>query len=133
MDYGFEHNGKVFTPDGTVGIAPGENAARNEALQQAELAEWATKPKTFLAYYHFPTERIDDRIAFRRDFYPRLTGAYITCWPGAVIGRIVRAHVYRHGLGYRFVAITVEGNNGATYHGRASWDNGSCINLRLSK
>ena len=131
-DYGFEHHGKVYTPNATPGIDPADNAARNAAIQAAELARWDTKPDRQLAYYHFPKQGGGGGL-WRWDFYPTISGAYVTLWPGNRIGRIVSARVYRHNFGGRMVSVTVQGSNGAKYHGRASWDNGTCIHLRKAK
>lgn len=164
MDYGFEHAGRVYTPNGTTGIAPAENTDRNRAIADAELAYWATQPDRMLAYYHFPmdgrhaytpVDRFSQRAApldacqycgklraeheetepdrarpYRATFCPRITGAYVSLWPGDRIGAILQARVYRHNFGSRFVSLRVRGTNGAEYYGRASWDWGQCIVLR---
>ena len=128
MDYGFPHDGRVFTPNGTPGITPAENDDRNRAIELAELEHWKTSPDRFLAYFDFPQEpRGGVRLT---GFYPVRTDAIVTTWPGTTIGSIVRARVYTTSLGGRVLAITVRGTNGAMYYGRASWDNGSAIVLR---
>ncbi len=134
MDYGFIHDGRVYTPNATPTIAPEHNADRNAAIERAELAAWDAKPDRMLAYFKFPNDDPSNahRRFWRDAFYPTLTGAHVTTWPGTRIGTITAARVYRHNFGGRFVAITVKGTNGATYHGRASWDNGSCVILRRS-
>lgn len=58
MDYGFEHEGRVFTPNGTADVSPADNEARNKAIEQAELARWQTQPEHMLAYYTFPAEQL---------------------------------------------------------------------------
>ena len=160
MDYGFEHDGKVYTPNGTTGITPEENQARNDAISAAEIAEWGMRPRYQLGYFKFPADRghsfektprfpyrcnichteqhlspelCDRSRQYRHDYYPALHGAIVTAWGGQTIGRIISAHIYTHNFGGRFVSLTVQGTNGARYHGRASWDNGECINLRRSK
>jgi hypothetical protein len=164
MDYGFTHEGKVYTPNGTIGVSPAENADRNQQLTRVELARWAEQPDRQLAYFHFPHEgkhvytpqigRLylpDDCVhcdkpkadhgalepdrarPYRSAFYPRRTDATVTTWTGEVLGAITSARVYPHNFGGRFVAITVKGTNGAIYHGRASYDNASCIWLRKAR
>ena len=54
MDYGFTHEGKVYTPDGAAGITPEASADRNAAIEAAELRAWAEKPDRIVAYYRFP-------------------------------------------------------------------------------
>lgn len=144
MDYGFTHQGKVYTPNGT-GISPAESEARNKEIEAKELATWQTRPDGVLAYYRFPAEQLPlfgrPRV-YRATFHPLLHSyvenglanvATVSTWLGTTIGTITSARVYRHNFGSRMVAMTVKGTNGATYHGRASWDNGTCIRLRLSK
>lgn len=127
MDYGFTYKGRVYTPDGTA-VSPAENAARNAALEQRELADWDMRPPTAIGYFRFPAERGADR-RYRETFVPRTTRARVTTCLGTTLGRITDARVYRHGRGGRFVAIRVAGTNGAVYHGRASWDHGTVITL----
>lgn len=135
MDYGFAHDGKVFTPNGST-VSPTENDARNAAIEAAELERWKAQPETMLAYYHFQDEQRTSR-PYRRpyleSFYPPLNGAHVAVWRGAWIGTIVSARVYRHNFGARMVSMRVRGTNGAMYYGRASWDCGTCITLHKSK
>lgn len=133
MDYGFVHQDRTFTPNGTVGITPAENAARNQAIEQAELARWAGRPDRVVAYYSFPKNPCPAPGSQSRQFWPGLIDAVVTTWPGTVIGRITQAKVYRHNFGGRFVSIRVVGTNGAEYYGRASWDWGNVIRLRRVK
>lgn len=108
-DYALTHEGKNYTP-----------------IEAVELAYWATKPDRMFAYYSFPAE-------YRSTFGPLLTGAKVSTWTGKELGIITSARVYQHNFGSRMVAITVTGNNGANYYGRASYDWGTCINLRKCK
>lgn len=123
-DYGFEHNGRIFTPNQSQ-VSPENNAARNQAIEAAELAHWQTQPDRMLAYYHFEHCPIATYIPGER--------AYVTTWGGRILGQIIYARIYRHNFGSRMVSIRVQGNNGAVYYGRASWDHGQCINLRRAK
>jgi hypothetical protein len=137
-DYGFVHDGKVFTPNGTTNVSVTDSDTRNKAMEQGELAEWQTAPDRFLAYYRFPTDSHTKRYqaSWRAEpspFAPDSRGAIVTTWLGTKLGDITSARVYRHNFGSRMVAITVKATNGATYHGRASWDHGECITLRKSK
>lgn len=129
MDYGFKHDGKVYTPNGTVGITPEENDARNAAIQEAELAHWKTQPARQLVYYKLPA---DAREYFGRSTPVAFRGE-VTTWKGAKLGTITHAHVYQHNFGSRFISIQVMGTNGAEYYGRASYDCGDCIWLRKRK
>ena len=149
MDYGFAHNGIVHTPNGTAGISASSSDARNAAISADALKCWETRPERFTGYYSFPAESLPlfgRPRTYRAEFAPCLhtfvnvapgeTGhglankAVATLWTGEIIGRITSARVYRHNFGARMVSITVKGTNGATYYGRASWDNGTVINLR---
>lgn len=148
-DYGYVHEGRVFTPNQTAGVTVEENAGRNAAIQEAELTRWATAPDHFApAYYHFPAEDLPlfgKPRPWREHFSPCLHTyvnksrpedpgvdhvATVTTWLGATLGVITSARVYRHNFGGRMVAIRVKGTNGAEYYGRASWDGGDVIRLR---
>jgi hypothetical protein len=134
MDYGFTHHGKVYTPNGTTAIDPVTSDDRNKAIERAELTAWKGQPDRQCGYYAFPSETEQGGVRFyRRDFYPAIAGATVSTWLGTVIGTVIKAHVYPHNFGSRMVALTVRGTNGAIYHGRASWDNGTCISLRRTK
>lgn len=111
MDYGFTHDGKVFTPNGTTGVSVVENDGRNAAIEANELARWAEQPATAIGYYD-ETKRT------------------VSTWRGATLGTITESRIYRHNFGARFIAIKVLGTNGARYYGRASYDNGNVIRLR---
>lgn len=135
-DYAFVHDGKAYTPNRTP-VPASDAVAHNAAIEARELAQWATQPDRQLAYFAFPQE--DDPIIpthgrpYRRDFAPSVIGATVSTWTSKPLGRIVSARVYYHNFGGRFVSLKVEGNNGATYYGRASYDNGSCVYLRKAK
>lgn len=111
-DYGFIHNGTVYTPNGTPNVDPAQNTARNQAVEQGELSEWETQPARFFAYYNARS---------------------VTTWLGTVLGHITGSRIYRHNLGGRFISLNVEGTNGAKYYGRASYDNGQCIVLHKKR
>lgn len=136
----FEGHG-TFSPDGKVPVTPEEAAKINEETNAAELAHWATKPDTFApAYYTFSAEPMLADRRYRKAFTPRIGHdglndhpATVSTWRGTIIGRIISARVYGHNFGGRVVSIRVRGTNGATYYGRASWDNGSVIRLRKAK
>lgn len=110
MDYGFTHDGRVFTPNGTRGISPDENEARNVALEQAELLRWATKPDRFCAYHH--------------------DGHAISTWKGTQIGTVINSHDYRNNFGHRERYVHVRGNNGAFYHARYGYERSHLVRLR---
>ena len=138
-DYGFVHDGLTFTPNGTSGISAADNDDRNKAIERAELEHWKTAPAHAVAYYRFPkgTEARVNRFAeLRQRSYElccsgqtRAEDASVTTWLGTPIGTIVSARVYRHNFGGRVVCVQVRGTNGASYYGRASWDNGTVIRL----
>lgn len=111
--------------------------SRNQAVERAELAEWARYPDRFTAYYHFDggsAEMARELAAFRRDGRsPWLHGAEIQTWLGTKLGSITSAYIYRHNFGGRFIAIRAIGTNGAEYYGRASWDGGNVVHLRRVK
>lgn len=82
-------------------------------------------------YYRLP-DAADGR--YHSTFTPKLNAScLVTTWTGRVLGRIIAAKVTRHNFGGRMVSMRVEGTNGATYYGRASWDNGQVIRLRRGK
>lgn len=146
----------TYSPDGKVDVDASAAEAINAETTKQELAHWQTKPEVFLpAYFEFPADgphtftptpefpylcdvckrnggqspKLCNASRFWRN-RPALAGATVTTWNGATLGTITDAKVYRHNFGGRFVALTVRGNNGATYHGRASWDSGTVIKLR---
>lgn len=127
-DYGFVHDGRVFTPNATPGLDASTVAERNQAIEAEELARWQTGPDRQVAYFTFPAETGGGQ--YRPSFRPQLADAYVTTWPGTRIGTIVDARVYRHNFGGRFIVIRVRGTNGAEYYGRASYDWGHVIMLR---
>lgn len=122
----------AFTPDGKVDATKADAERMNAETTTVELAYWATKPDMLApAYYAFPNH--PEGGLYRASFYPSNTGAKVTTWTGAKLGDIISARVYRHNFGARMVSLRVRGTNGATYFGRASWDNGECIRLRKVK
>jgi hypothetical protein len=114
----------------TTPTTTNDSESHNAAVLALELERWATHPDRQLAYFHFP---YGGGGQYRREFYPNTAGAYVTLWPGNVIGRITAAKVTPHNFGGRMVSLTVEGTNGARYYGRASFDNGTCIWLRKAR
>jgi hypothetical protein len=115
-DYGFVHEGKVYTPHHTAGLTPAVNADRNAAIERDELERWQSQPADVLAYYDLGEHGT--------------TRGRVSTWLGTTIGTILTSRIYRHNFGGRFVAIRVQGTNGAEYHGRASYDWAQCIMLR---
>lgn len=127
----------TYSPDGKVDATQAEANRMNAETTAAELAHWNTKPDVFApAYYRFPTDTAKQPREYRHSFYV-LLGALgsdiVTTWTGAKLGSILSARVYQHNFGARMVSMRVRGTNGATYFGRASWDNGECIRLRKVK
>lgn len=99
MDYGFEHNGAVYTSGKTPNIAAAENAPRNASIEAAELAAWARRPDHFYCYV----------TPGSRD---------VMTWLGTRIGTVESLTRFKTNLSREITAITVRGTNGATYHGR---------------
>lgn len=130
MPYAFKHEGKVYGPDGPIKdmdgheLQPSDADNYNKGLEAIELEEWKLQPDTWLAYY----------IIIRgENGLPVLGGAFASTWLGTSLGRITSAHIYRHNFGSQMISIEVEGTNGATYYGRASYDWGSCVKLHKHK
>lgn len=114
MDYGFIHDGRVYTPNASTDIPVGSNDERNKAIEARELEIWDSRPDRFVAYYDLQRKQV-------------------STWLGTVVGDILTSRVYRHNLGGRFVSLRMRGTNGATYYGRASYDWGTVIKLRRAK
>ena len=113
MPYAFTFNGAAYTPDGRAPEldAPADTAAYNAAVEAAELEAWAKAPDRFAAY---------------------AADGKIVTWSGKELGRITSRTVYRNNLG-KIAAITAQGSNGATYHGRYGPDWSQLVRLRRSK
>lgn len=113
MDYGFTHAGRVFTPNGST-VEPGENDARNTAIQAAELAAWSAKPADFLGYV--------------------VRGEFQT-WLGQKLGTVEVRSTWRRWTRWQgrvqMDSIVVRGTNGGLYHGRYCSDNGQACRVRL--
>lgn len=134
-DYAFVHEGKAYTPNGTD-VPASQVADHNAQIERAQLELWQSAPTMFVAYYNFPSVTVAQREARTwggTRWFLALENAHISTWLGTRIGTITSARVYRHNFGGRFVALRVQGTNGAEYHGRASWDWGSVITLRRAK
>ena len=108
-DYGFVHENHVFTPQRSA-VDVTENEARNRAREDAELAMWRLRPACQVAYY-------DEQ------------AGTVSTWLDTVLGTILMSRIYRHRSGQRCISLRVRATNGAEYHGRASYDNGTCITL----
>lgn len=126
-DYGFEHDGKVFTPNGTPGISPEENTDRNRAIEVAELEHWKTHPDRGIAYF-----KLWGGMDGTPGGFGTHPGDVVTTWLGTDIGSITSVSVYRHNFGGRFISLRCR-IHGVEYYGRASYDNGSIIRLRRAK
>lgn len=118
-DYGFEHDGVVFTPNGTV-VAAAANAARNAAIERTELEAWDVQPERFAGYV--------------------VNGRFQT-WTGADLGRVEvrsRWRCWRRECGvpvepYTMESIVVHGSNGARYCGRYGSDWSQLCRVRRAK
>lgn len=113
MDYGFAHEGKIYTPDQSS-VDAADNEARNRALDLAELQAWSKCPEQWHCY---------------------VTGGSrdVTTWLGSKIGTITSRTTFSTNLSRRVTAITVRGTNGATYHGRFGADWSQLCRLTKSK
>lgn len=118
-------------PDDSIRVHLPEHE-HNRIANDYELELWDTKPDRQLAYYRFPAHE-EQRRVYQDRFCPALVGAIVTTWCGSTLGTIIKASVWRHNFGGRQVSLTVVGTNGARYTARASWDHGTCCNLRRVK
>ena len=109
--YAFAFGSGVFTPDGRADIPDVD--AHNKALEASELDAWSQKPDYFAVYVS------NDRT--------------VSTWLGTTIGRVVSLSSYRNNLGARIDCLTVQGTNGATYHGRYGSDWSQLVHLHRSK
>lgn len=86
------------------------------------------RTEPILAYFDFPHE--NPRLSsWWKPTSPSLTRAHVTTWDGIHLGAITHARIYfgRH----RDRRVALRANiGGVEYHGRASWDNGTCIFMR---
>lgn len=121
-----------WAPSGKVSPAIDVDS-HNRAVEAAELARWGGRPDGAIGYYAV-TERETGNREYGQ-FRARVMGCpvIVKTWIGTVIGHGVVTAAYQHNFGGRFVAITVHGTNGARYHGRASYDNGTCVRLHRAK
>ncbi len=131
LEYGFIHDGRVFTPCAQPDVPVAGLEERNRAIERAELALWAECPARFVAYYRLPSD-IGPR-PYRKAFVPSVVGATVATWLGTGLGQVVKARVYSHNRGGRSISLRVQGTNGAAYHGRASYDNGTVVRLHKAK
>lgn len=115
MDYGFEHDGKVFTPNGTS-VKPAENAQRNSAIRDAELKRWAAKPDRWAVYIVANPEWKDNQQGFNGAFYP--TRYIATNWQGDVLAYRVSVKTFVSNFGHRMRAVRFRATNGAAYYGK---------------
>lgn len=116
-DYGFEHEGRIFTPNQTE-VSKEENDARNVALEAEELWTW-----------HI-------RMPERCSAYISSDGKTLTTWNGTKLGDVFWAkcgHLRQWSPwhGEHITAYRIRGTNGATYYGRSSA--GMIIHLRRMK
>jgi len=110
-------------------VAPDDkDQDHNRAVEAEELERWKGQPEIALGYYRVPRQAGQ---LYRELFSGQ--GGTITTWLGTEIGTIVQYRVYPHNFGGRMIAIAVAGSNGVHYHGRASYDGGSCVWLRKGK
>ena len=84
MDYGFAHENKVFTPNGTVGIAAEGNEARNFLMELTEIEYLKTAPEKLFLYVREPRKDKNERPG--NAHWGNAEYRYsITTWPGTVV------------------------------------------------
>lgn len=114
-DYGFTHQGKVFTPNGTK-VLEDEKQARNEQIRQEQLKEWMARPERFTAYVKEPE-----------------VGSEVILWLGDVIGKVTwcknQEKCKANGEPYTMTYVSVRGTNGVGYYGRYNSSDSQAINL----
>ena len=116
MNYAFEHAGAVYTPNPNGPGVTNVNA-HNDALEAAELAQWATAPDRFAGYIvgHSVAQTLET-------------------WRGKRLGVVTEYRLLRgRSFGARMWSVRVRGNNGATYYGRYGADNSQLVRLRKVK
>jgi bacteriorhodopsin len=86
-DYGFTHEGKVFTPNGMTGINPEENDARNAEAQSAEIAWLKTGPDKVFLYVWLPKEY---HTRTYNDRYNSCPLAIVQTWLGTAVTEAFR-------------------------------------------
>jgi hypothetical protein len=106
-NYAFKFDHAVFTPNGRSAMTTGEVERHNKMISENLLIEWATQPVFFCAYAD--TNKM-----------------CVMLWTGEIIGHISRVTTFcrytKDGIRYKMACITVEGSNGAIYHGRFGSD-----------
>jgi hypothetical protein len=125
--YAFELQGHgTFTPNGRADEIT-DVRRHNAEVERAKLATWAEKPERFQVYIQpcsgdgCPEHGSGQQ--WRQDRNPMHKGARVTTWLGTELGKVIRVSTYTNNFGARITAVTIRGNNGATYHGRygADW------------
>ena len=99
MDYAWQYEGTVYTPNGRAEIE--DVAAHNARLAEDELAIWATVPERWQVYVTDATR-----------------GKPVTSWTGKKLGYITRVSRFSTNISRNMVALSIRGTNGADYHGR---------------
>ncbi len=134
MQYAFDFNGQVFTPDGKVDLAPKEVPEFNKRLEKVELEMWAQKPDRWNVYI---VRHEDPNMS-----HPRLTGPQHEVWflAETYLGtRLSNGRVEHTVFSKRtksrtnMVSIRFLGTNGATYYGRFNEDLGNLCRVRRTK
>ena len=114
--YLFEHDGKVYSPEGEVDIDPKSVAEINKEREREELQYIATAPDCMLLYFEDTKE-----------------GPRVITWLGTEVGKaeVVSSWPHKGWLSNRLYAIraTVAGRE---YHGRTQ-GNGTCVRLYATK
>ncbi len=111
MDYGFKHEGKVFTPNKTH---VEDVEAHNAALEKQELEAWRLVPEQFAVYVNEANRTV-------------------TTWRGVLLGTITEWTQFRTNISRNIVAIRFRGTNGARYYGRYGADWSQLCRVRKAK
>ncbi len=115
-DYGFKHEGQIFTPNATP-VSAEDNNTRNKAIEAAELALWAAQPDSFAVYINKSAD-----------------GSYrATTWLGTVLAHNVIRSRIDHNMSRKMMAVRFRGTNGANYYGRYGADWSELCRVRKAK
>lgn len=122
MDYGFNHEGRVYFPNtGGTQETPEQTAARNAEMSKAEVE----------AFKGDPPERL---FCYVKEYSETWAGSAIaTTWVGDYFGRLACGRPWKDNLGGTRVPVTLYGVNGKTYHGTYYKSSGDYARMRLAK
>ena len=127
--YIFSHDGRQFSPNGTVDPVVPDVDAYNKAYEASELAVWQGQPDRFIGYV-----RLIPLIDRPLPTIPYIgSRVQVRTWLGTVIATGTVTGKYRNNLNARIVRLAVRGTNGAHYIGQMGWDWNESVRLRKCK